>query len=284
MNQKATNQPRTYRFFSTTWGWCLVLIWVFAGNLQAQPTRKSPANPRVSALDSLHPTCSDGSPEVILLTYSAYQSAFGPKYQQPLWVGYRLNSAQVGGGAERSSGFWKDPRLGGKDASDADYKGSGMDRGHLVPAADMAWSTRAMHESFSYANVCPQRPGFNRGIWKRLENQVRTWASDLPATDTLGLLIWAGPILEPEPEPWGRLLVPRFFYKIVYHPAQSRVVACLMQNESSQGELSATMVTVDRLEQMTGLDFLPGLPDEEEERLESSLCRTCWIWLNPVRR
>jgi len=284
MNLKATNQPRTYRFFSTTWGWCLVLIWVFAGNLQAQPTRKSPANPRVSALDSLHPTCSDGSPGFILLTYSAYQSAFGPKYQQPLWVAYRLNSAQVGGGAERSNGFWKDPRLGGKDASDADYKGSGMDRGHLVPAADMAWSVRTMHESFSYANVSPQRPGFNRGIWKRLENQVRTWASDLSANDTLGLMVWAGPVLEPEPDRWGSLWVPTRFYKIIYHPAQNRVVACLMQNAASQEEISATMVTVDSIEKITGLDFLAGLPDDEEERLESGLCRTCWVWTKPVRR
>jgi len=97
-------------------------------------------------------------------------------------------------------------------------------------------------------------------------------------------MIWAGPVLEPEPERWGRLMVPRYFYKIVYHPAQSRVVACLMQNESSQSELYTTMVTVDRLEQMTGLDFLPGLPDQVEERLESSLCSTCWVWSKPVRR
>jgi endonuclease G len=141
-----------------------------------------------------------------------------------------------------------------------------------------------MHESFSYANVSPQRPGFNRGIWKRLENQVRTWASDLSANDTLGLMVWAGPVLEPEPERWGRLLVPQRFYKIVYHPAQKRVVACLMQNASSQEDISATMVTVDSIENITGLDFLAGLPDDEEERLESGLCRTCWVWTKPVRR
>ena len=284
MNQKATNHPRNFRFFSTPRGWCLVLICVFAGNLQAQPTRKAVTDPRKSSLDSLHPTSSDGSPEVILLNYSAYQSAFGPKYQQPLWVAYRLNSAQVGGGAERSSGFWNEPRLKSQDASDEDYKGSGMDRGHLVPAADMAWSVRTMHESFSYANVSPQRPGFNRGIWKRLENQVRTWASDLSANDTLGLMVWAGPVLEPEPDRWGSLWVPTRFYKIIYHPAQNRVVACLMQNAASQEEISATMVTVDSIEKITGLDFLAGLPDDEEERLESGLCRTCWVWTKPVRR
>jgi endonuclease G len=141
-----------------------------------------------------------------------------------------------------------------------------------------------MHESFSYANVSPQRPGFNRGIWKRLENQVRTWASDLSANDTLGLMVWAGPVLEPEPERWGSLWVPTRFYKIIYHPAQNRVVACLIQNAASQEEISATVVTVDSIENITGLDFLAGLPDDEEERLESSLCRTCWVWTKPVRR
>jgi len=218
------------------------------------------------------------------ISYTAYHVGFYPLFQQPAWVDYRLNRAQVGGGAERSSGFWNDPRIDGKDASDADYKGSGMDRGHLVPAADMAWSTRTMHESFSYANVSPQRPGFNRGIWKRLESQVRAWASELPVNDTLGLMIWAGPVLEPEPERWGRLMVPRYFYKIVYHPAQSRVVACLMANASSQAELSETMVTVDSVESLTGFDFMAELPDQIEERLERSLCRTCWVWTKPVQR
>lgn len=283
-NHPVNNLRPNFRLPFHPWWVGLLLIGLVAGNLQAQNRVKNLDQPQFSNLDALNPSLLDGSRRVITLTYTAYQTAFDPLFQQPIWVSYRLNRERVGGGAERSSGFWNEPRLKSQDASDEDYKGSGMDRGHLVPAADMAWSVRTMHESFSYANVSPQRPGFNRGIWKRLENQVRTWASDLSANDTLGLMVWAGPVLEPEPERWGRLLVPQRFYKIVYHPAQKRVVACLMQNAASQEEISATMVTVDSIENITGLDFLAGLPDDEEERLESGLCRTCWVWTKPVRR
>ena len=57
-----------------------------------------------------------------------------------------------------------------------DYRGSGYDRGHLAPAEDFEWSAEAMSDSFFMSNMSPQDPSFNRGIWKRLENRVRTWA------------------------------------------------------------------------------------------------------------
>ena len=33
-----------------------------------------------------------------------------------------------------------------------------------------------MSESFYLSNMSPQAASFNRGIWKKLESQVRTWA------------------------------------------------------------------------------------------------------------
>ena len=33
-----------------------------------------------------------------------------------------------------------------------------------------------MKDSFLMSNISPQLPGFNRGIWKRLEEQVRQFA------------------------------------------------------------------------------------------------------------
>ena len=43
----------------------------------------------------------------------------------------------------------------------------------LVPAADMVFSVQTMADSFFMSNMSPQKPAFNRGIWKRLEEQVR---------------------------------------------------------------------------------------------------------------
>ncbi|MFM7033437.1 MAG: DNA/RNA non-specific endonuclease, partial [Bacteroidota bacterium] len=146
-------------------------------------------------LEDFHPVFMGASSQVVLLKYSAYDAGYSVEDVQPAWVGYRLNRNRVGGSAERANKFQREPRLRGLDANDRDYAGSGFDKGHLVPAADMAWSVQSMMESFSYANVSPQLPGFNRGIWKRLESQVRDWAATLTVDDTVGLFVWSGPVL-----------------------------------------------------------------------------------------
>ena len=71
-----------------------------------------------------------------------------------------------------------------------DYLKSGYDKGHLAPAADMKYSTTTMKESFYFSNMSPQKPEFNRGIWKELEEQVRNWAQ---IYDTVYIV--TGPIL-----------------------------------------------------------------------------------------
>jgi endonuclease G len=55
-----------------------------------------------------------------------------------------------------------------------DYQGSGYDRGHLVPAADILGSQEAMNQTFYLSNMSPQDPSFNRGYWALFEKFVRS--------------------------------------------------------------------------------------------------------------
>ncbi len=231
-------------------------------------------------LGNLHPRIIDSDPKIIMLNYHAYDAGYSVEDVQPAWVGYRLNRNRVGGFVERTNKFQREPRLAGSDASDRDFAGSGFDKGHLVPAADMAWSVQSMMESFSYANVSPQSIGFNRGIWKRLESQVRDWAADLQVNDTMGLLVWSGPVLRGNSRlsTFGRLRIPEAFYKVVYHPGEERVAALLLPHLSSISSLEGYLLSVDSLEKVTGMDFLRGLPDQIEERLERNVCESCWTW------
>ena len=254
----------------------ILLAFSFAGNAieaQTHPIGRASLYP-------LHPTAPNSRAGWVILDYSAYDAGYSVVDVQPAWVGYRLTRSHVGGGVERTNKFQRESRLAGKDASDEDFKGSGLDKGHLVPAADMAWSSQSMFESFSYANVSPQQPGFNRGIWKRLESQVRDWAATLEVDDTLGLFVWSGPVLSRKYplSTYGRLRIADAFYKVVYHPREARVAALLLPHASSKSSLASYLVSVDSLEKITGMDFLGGLPDQIEESLEKSRCETCWAW------
>ena len=53
-----------------------------------------------------------------------------------------------------------------------------------------------------------------------------------------------------------------------------------MHHANSKEPLSYFAVTVDEVENITGLDFFPLLPDDEEEKLESSLDTTLWALKN----
>lgn len=264
------------RFFKAL-GLSLILVWVSGANSGAQPQHVTK-----SLLGDLNPVAKSVGIPIILIRYTAYDAGYSVDFVQPAWVGYRLKPTDLGGMAERASGFQREPRLAGRDATDRDFAGSGFDKGHLAPAADMTWSNRIMLESFSYANVSPQRPGFNRGIWKRLETQVRDWAAALRQEDTLGLLIWSGPVLDDQDLRLGRLSIAESFYKVVYHPQDGRVAAILLPHVSSKASLQGYLVSVDSVEKLTGLDFLHGLPDKLEERLEGEVCQLCWTWSSQV--
>ena len=53
------------------------------------------------------------------------------------------------------------------------YRGSGYDRGHLVGSANLRETRIQNSETFLLSNMSPQKPEFNRGIWRELEMAVR---------------------------------------------------------------------------------------------------------------
>ena len=111
------------------------------------------------------------SGEVVKHTY--YTIDYNEKHEQPNWVFYRLTIENTKGKAKRKDDFRPDPSVSTGSAELSDYKGSGYDRGHLCPAADMKQSDQAMSETFFLSNMSPQVPSFNRGIWAKLEAEVR---------------------------------------------------------------------------------------------------------------
>jgi DNA/RNA endonuclease G (NUC1) len=64
--------------------------------------------------------------------------------------------------------------LSAPGAVDDDYRNSDFDRGHQAQSADFKSSAELMTDTFVLSNVVPQEgPGFNRTIWRDLEDLVR---------------------------------------------------------------------------------------------------------------
>ena len=206
-----------------------------------------------------------------------YTSSYNTSYGIPNWVAYELTRSEAASHeAERTNKFQADPKVIGKSASNSDYKGSGYDKGHMAPAADMKWSKTVMEQSFYFTNICPQAPGLNRGAWKDLEEEIREWAIRDSA-----LVIICGPLFTKEPIkyiPETHVAIPDAYFKVVCSPytEEARAIAFVFPNNKASKHPREYVVTIDSVEKMTGMDFLSQLPDEIENEIEKTSNYTHW--------
>ncbi|MEO2055330.1 MAG: DNA/RNA non-specific endonuclease [Nitrospira sp.] len=216
------------------------------------------------------------SNEPVLLCRTGYALSHDSKLKVADWVIYHLTRRKVAGRHPRIDRFRSDPDLGKENrATLNDYRKSGYDRGHMAPAGSMKWDARAMSESFLLSNIVPQvGAGFNRGIWRVLEERVRKWT-----TERGELYIITGPIFEGPPKTIGKnnVAVPSHFFKIIFDPIQIEVIAFVMPNRRLETkDLPKQITSVDAIEGRTGLDFLSRLEDGIEERIEGMTQNQLW--------
>lgn len=210
------------------------------------------------------------------IDHKYYSLGYLEAFEQPAWTYYQYKKNYLNGRHDRSNVFLEDTAVLTDSAKPEDYKYSGFDRGHMVPAGDMKISERSMQESFFMSNVSPQRPDFNRGIWKKLEREIRRWVSAKG-----DLHIFTGPIFSKKPSflRGTSIAIPKAFYKIVVQERKGRyyVAAFIFPNEGSNQRLKKFMRTVDSIEQATGIDFLSTLPDRIENKVESEIQASYWF-------
>jgi len=215
-----------------------------------------------------------GKGEVVIY-HAGYSFLYNEANEQASWVAYELTREETNKAHARTNRFRPDPAVSTLTATDADYAGSGYDRGHLAPAADMGWSSTAMAESFYYSNMSPQEPGFNRGIWKKLEELVRTWA-----IENNSILVVTGPVLGKKLKTIGpdHVSVPEFYYKVILDNTEPEIngIAFLIPNASQSSGLQSFVVTIDQVESVTGIDFFPTVQNEDQIEKTSSLAQ--WSW------
>lgn len=227
--------------------------------------------PADSELETYLPTSTTGA----IVRHTYFTLSYSEDHEQAEWVAYELTRQRLNDNwAERPSSFRPDPEVKTESATPRDYNGSGYDRGHLCAAADMAFDTLAIGETFFMSNMSPQVPGFNMGIWRELEELTRDWARKFQH-----LYVVTGPILN---RPgitqigFSKVTVPAGYYKVMFAPDQHRAIGFIMPNQVSTKPVMDYAFDVDYVEKMTGLDFFPNILKGLDEELEASLDKDAW--------
>lgn len=210
-----------------------------------------------------------------IVKHDYYTLSYNEKYEQAEWVAYELKKSYVRSSNFDRPFFIKDPKVKTGSADWRNYKKSSYDKGHLCPAGDMEFAINAYNDTFFTSNISPQKHEFNGGVWNRLEQKVRYWATKYD-----GVFVITAGVLQPNLKTIGqeKVLVPNYFYKILLDNSngQYKMIAFLVPNAKSNKPLYEFVVSVDSIEKMTGIDFFPKLDDTIENSLEKNSDYKAW--------
>ncbi len=203
------------------------------------------------------------------------------------WSAFRWDKSNSGGYVKREDNFIEDtdiPEI--YRTTYNNYRGSGYTRGHIVASADRWNSQEANRQTFLYSNMQPQLYDFNGGIWANMEMKIRTWNTDA-FRDTLyvckgGTIDHSSDIIETTST---GLLVPKYFFMAILCKNSSTVnggykaIGFYIEHRDDyidEKDLTPYIVSIDQLEQLTGIDFFCNLPDHIEDAVEASVAYRAW--------
>lgn len=204
-----------------------------------------------------------------LLKNIGYISCFSEKYGIPIWVAYITKYPFAYDTAKRPSEFITDYRVNSPEHSD--YTRSGYDRGHMAPnyAIGRTYGPEAQRETFYMTNIIPQRPNVNRDQWRDLEQFI---ANDLAARYGT-VLVFTGPLIsEDMPKLKNRVSVPSAMWMVITVRRGSGeyiTAGFIIPQQAKNKDFRTYLVPVDKVEELTGLNFFPKLPDNQQHILEA---------------
>ena len=205
----------------------------------------------------------------VILRKSTYIVSYNKDTKLPNWVAWNLSADHTDGPYRRLGNFYEDAEAPQPRATNDDYKGSGWSRGHMCPAGDNKWNEKAMFDTFSLVNVCPQNANLNSGLWNSIEIDCRRWARKFG-----DIYIVCGPVLlnsEHETIGENKVVVPEAYFKVILClQGKAKALGYIIRNSDGMKKHDLYINTVDEVERITGYDFFPALPDSIENVVEAS--------------
>jgi endonuclease G, mitochondrial len=196
------------------------------------------------------------------LCFNGFNVGYSGVSKTPLWVAEALTPARLSQKIPREDNFHEEDRVSAKHrATLADYRGSGYDRGHMAPNADMP-NKAAQSDSFSLANMVPQSPKNNQEVWRKLEEAVRA----IVTKQHRDAYVVTGPVFEGKRlKTIGQgVIVPTAVYKAVYLPKQGISGAYYAPNNDSQ---QVRVVSICYLEEKLGVNLFPQLTEQQKRNI-----------------
>lgn len=222
------------------------------------------------------------------------------------WVAFTFDTTTSADNVKRTDAWSVDPKLPAEmQVQESDHKNDGFDKGHLCASEDRVYLKEANEQTFYYSNMSPQLNDFNGGFWGKLEARVQIWGRSTadgvydkvyvtkggtlnkllknfkgttvnggtPTTDANGFTIHG-------------LACPEYYYMAVLSQKDDvfHAIAFLvphkegMTRNPSSDELKEYVVSVDKLEEETGIDFFCNLPDVLENEVEAAYNLNDWAW------
>jgi len=203
------------------------------------------------------------------------------RLRHPVWCAYHV-TRKARHPADHRPPFAKDPSVPSAPAP-KDYTKSGYDRGHMAPnyAITTRYGEATQKLTFMMSNIAPQTPALNRGVWRDVEHRI----ADLWTARYGEIWVVVGCISRGG-EKIGQtgIDVPTDYYQVIVaqEGMDIRALAVVIPQSVGWNAWAARhIVSIDELEEMTGLDFNPDLPSFIQSPLEAELPTRLWP-VNPL--
>ncbi len=217
--------------------------------------------------------------DIQILNRGEFIVGWSPKLRHPVWVAYHVPREAPYEAGKRPS-FMRDKNAPRCPTSNA-YDHTGYDRGHMAPNYAIAtrFGPHEQRQTFLMSNIAPQTPSLNRGVWREVERRI----ADLWSARWGEIWVVVGSITDNSARLLGTDIdIPEKYYAVVVCQQEMDVRAfALLFDQDVPWRCWPTrhLVTIDELEEISGLDFLPDLPDFIQRPLEAELPSRLW----PIR-
>lgn len=222
--------------------------------------------------------------------YPTYSLEYSYKYKHSYWIAYRFDNT-TGGNVGRNEAYKPDPELPSQYAAKHnDYTNSGYTRGHLCASSDRQYSKEDNQQTFYMSNISPQSGnGFNQSgsAWNTGEDKVQAWGYNISrSTDTL-YVVKGGTIGEGMIKGYikNEIAIPKYFFMAVLFRSGDnyKAIGFYMPHENLKDDPDKKdpkkyLMSIDALEQETGIDFFHNLPDNIENTVEATYNVNDWQW------